>query len=517
MQLPALSIQQPDVARSLLTAEAIKSARTRNKLAETSLAQTQQKQDLLRQVLGGGSAGTPDGSSLIESAPGTVPVPEADAVAPTNMMGGLNMPLLKKLAVIDPRAAKGILDFATTADKTQVEAARTGAEAMAKPILFLKSLPEDQRPAAYQQLRAQIEASGQKLQNPLPEQYDERWADRIALQAMTMDQVLKMTGQAGERESFGLNPVWGTDKNDNPVLLQLSNRGGMQQVQLPPGVTPRRGQTSRVDLGDRYGVLDANGTIIGYLPKGIAPQQSIDEKGNRIIVAPGVPGGAPTGGVARGVPASGGGGLPAAKSATAPAASAALAAPPTSAAPAQAAQAGPSVTKIPPSAAQQRAAQSALQGFERQANIVSDTVDEALKLVGPLSTGYGAFLADLPNTDAGKLRNALDTIRANVGFDKLQQMRDASPTGGALGQVSETENRLLQAVNGALDPKQSDQLVANLKKIKTLYGQVMEERRGAFAKDFGGQAPKAEGSGNESTAKTPADMSDDELKKALGL
>ena len=137
-------------------------------------------------------------------------------------------------------------------------------------------------------------------------------------------------------------------------------------------------------------------------------------------------------------------------------------------------------------------AQTALQGFERQGKVVSDTVDEALGLISPWSTGYGAFLADMPETDAGKLRNALDTLKANVGFDKLQQMRDNSPTGGALGQVSEFENRLLQAVNGALDPKQSDQLGANLTKIKTLYGQVMEERRGAFQQDYGGMMPKEE-------------------------
>ena len=92
----------------------------------------------------------------------------------------------------------------------------------------------------------------------------------------------------------------------------------------------------------------------------------------------------------------------------------------------------------------------------------------------------------------GKLKNELETIKANVGFDKLQRMRDNSPTGGALGQVSELENRLLQAVNGALDPAQSDQLRENLKSIKELYAQVIAEKRKAFALDFGDMAGEAQ-------------------------
>ena len=65
-------------------------------------------------------------------------------------------------------------------------------------------------------------------------------------------------------------------------------------------------------------------------------------------------------------------------------------------------------------------------------------------------------------------------------------MRANSPTGGALGQVSDLENKLLQAVQGALDPLQSKQLVENLQNIKQLYAAVMEERRRAFQHDYGG-------------------------------
>lgn len=133
-------------------------------------------------------------------------------------------------------------------------------------------------------------------------------------------------------------------------------------------------------------------------------------------------------------------------------------------------------------------AQSALQGFNQQAKLVTDNIDKALATIskpGSLATGYGQVFSRLPDTDARQLNNYLDTIKANVGFDKLQQMRENSPTGGALGQVSDTENRLLQAVNGALDPLQGDQLAENLQVIKQLYPVVMQERQRAFEQDYG--------------------------------
>lgn len=137
-----------------------------------------------------------------------------------------------------------------------------------------------------------------------------------------------------------------------------------------------------------------------------------------------------------------------------------------------------------------RAAQGALNQLERQNKVVTTHIDKALNLISPWSTGYGSFLSLLPNTDARALENELRTIKANIGFDKLQEMRNNSPTGGALGQVSEMENRLLQAVNGALDPAQSEQLAENLRAIKELYPQVLQERREAFQQDFGGGQPQ---------------------------
>ena len=150
-------------------------------------------------------------------------------------------------------------------------------------------------------------------------------------------------------------------------------------------------------------------------------------------------------------------------------------------------------------------AMSALTTFERKVQNVTGAIDKAEKLVGPLSTGYGAVLADLPNTDARALRNYLDTIKANLGFDELQAMRDSSPTGGALGQITDFENGLLQATQAALDPMQTDQLADNLKIIKDLYPQVLEERKAAYARTFGGS--NIDAPGNKTGLTPPASRS----------
>lgn len=83
-------------------------------------------------------------------------------------------------------------------------------------------------------------------------------------------------------------------------------------------------------------------------------------------------------------------------------------------------------------------------------------------------TGKGASF--IPGTDAYNLQQRLLTIKANLGFDRLQQMRDASPTGGALGQVAVQELQALQATVGSLELGQSkEELKKNLDKIDLHY------------------------------------------------
>lgn len=134
----------------------------------------------------------------------------------------------------------------------------------------------------------------------------------------------------------------------------------------------------------------------------------------------------------------------------------------------------------------------------KQATRIMGTIDEALAKVGATSAGMGATLSAVPGSKAKDLAATLTTIKANLGFAELQAMRQASPTGGALGQVAVQELEALQATVASLDQKQSeDQLKGNLMKVKSHYQNwldaVNESKKEAApaAKGAGGKAAPA--------------------------
>jgi hypothetical protein len=122
----------------------------------------------------------------------------------------------------------------------------------------------------------------------------------------------------------------------------------------------------------------------------------------------------------------------------------------------------------------QEAAKRKQDQFSNTAGIIDNvmnTLDTAVKQTGTFTAGtLGTPLSFLPGTAAKDLAANLETIKANLGFDRLQQMRDASPTGGALGQVAIQELVALQSTVASLDNQQSpSQLKKNLNKVKGHY------------------------------------------------
>jgi hypothetical protein len=115
---------------------------------------------------------------------------------------------------------------------------------------------------------------------------------------------------------------------------------------------------------------------------------------------------------------------------------------------------------------QQQAADMAIGAADRVINEVKQARDK----VSGFTAGAGALLSFVPLTEAKDLSKRLTTIKANLGFDRLQQMRDASPTGGALGQVAVQELIALQSTIASLDQDQSPaQLKEALDKIEFHY------------------------------------------------
>jgi hypothetical protein len=107
------------------------------------------------------------------------------------------------------------------------------------------------------------------------------------------------------------------------------------------------------------------------------------------------------------------------------------------------------------------------------ADVVLGKVDEALGKVSGMTAGIASVANKIPGTPGYTLDRDIDTIKANLSFDTLRQMRESSPTGGALGQVSDYENKMLGSTVAALDSGLPPaELKSNLQAVKKHYANV---------------------------------------------
>lgn len=131
--------------------------------------------------------------------------------------------------------------------------------------------------------------------------------------------------------------------------------------------------------------------------------------------------------------------------------------------------------------------QAAMADLEAKTGVVTQDIDRALANTGFWTSGFtGSLSSGVPGTSAHDMKNLINTIKSNVGFDQLAAMRAASPTGGALGSVTERENSLLQSVLGSLEQSQSpEQLKSNLERLKTILSARQARLMAAFEQDYG--------------------------------
>ena len=118
---------------------------------------------------------------------------------------------------------------------------------------------------------------------------------------------------------------------------------------------------------------------------------------------------------------------------------------------------------------------------EKVAAIIADALPLAKSL---LAAGPGTMLKGVWNTDSRKLAGLLTNLKAIIGFDTLAEMRANSPTGGALGQVSNIEINLLQAVQGTLDQGQQELLIRSLTDIQGNYPRLLSWAEERFKEQY---------------------------------
>lgn len=134
-----------------------------------------------------------------------------------------------------------------------------------------------------------------------------------------------------------------------------------------------------------------------------------------------------------------------------------------------------------------KAANAQMRQFTAEHDIVQDDIGRALEIAERRrATGMWSTMSDVPLGDSHDLKQMLGSIKAHIGFDKLQNMRDSSPTGGALGAISEREISLLQAALGSLEQSQSyEQFSYNMNRLRDVLSKSKIAIEQAYAQDYG--------------------------------
>lgn len=158
---------------------------------------------------------------------------------------------------------------------------------------------------------------------------------------------------------------------------------------------------------------------------------------------------------------------------------------------------------------------------KRQQDFASATqviqqLDELSRSVNRVSTAPGldknfGVQGYVPNVPGGKAADAaalLETLKTQGAFAALQEMRNASKTGGALGAVSDRENQMLQNAIAALQKAQSAKQVRDQLKVLNDHVETSKQRiRDAYNDHWnrGGEAAKRGMGGGPPTVRDDSD------------
>ena len=131
-----------------------------------------------------------------------------------------------------------------------------------------------------------------------------------------------------------------------------------------------------------------------------------------------------------------------------------------------------------------------LAAFKAKNEIVRDEVATALELI---EVGAGGVVSStlremFPNLTAGTataaLQSRIKTIRSNIGFNELSDMRQNSPTGGAVGNLSENEFNNLASLLGELEVARPEELTGKLNRLIDYIGGMEQRAESALMANY---------------------------------
>ena len=118
----------------------------------------------------------------------------------------------------------------------------------------------------------------------------------------------------------------------------------------------------------------------------------------------------------------------------------------------------------------------ALEGAGTALRELDAAISQTEKYPGMVAGTFGNLMTNVPGSQATDVAKRLDVVKANIAFDRLQAMRKASPTGGALGSVSDKDMKLLQSSLGSLDQAQTpQQFLEAMRNVRTHYSNVISK------------------------------------------
>ena len=109
-------------------------------------------------------------------------------------------------------------------------------------------------------------------------------------------------------------------------------------------------------------------------------------------------------------------------------------------------------------------------------------------IIGNVQGNIPEMALSLYSQDAANALSDYNELLAVAGFQELQAMRDASPTGGALGQVSDSENKLLQ--QSAFASSRTQDETKFRQSLRNYIKRLEDSKRrveGAYERTFGGR------------------------------
>jgi hypothetical protein len=128
----------------------------------------------------------------------------------------------------------------------------------------------------------------------------------------------------------------------------------------------------------------------------------------------------------------------------------------------------------------------ALTSIIGQAENISGVAQEAGRQVGAGTTGFFSPLKFIGGTTAADLAGNLETIKSDAFVANITEMRKNSPTGGAVGNVSDKDLEMLQSLQTSFRQNlKPTTLRANLRKYQKIRAKVVTDAKKGFVLKYG--------------------------------